>query len=95
MLSEELGIQLRRVGSGTRLTFTNAGEAKLSDWMERNAFVSWVEHPAPWLLEHDLIQGESLPLNLQGNQSHPFHKQLSAIRSAQKQRAKELLIFGK
>jgi hypothetical protein len=93
LLSEELGIQLRRVGSGTRMTFTSAGEAKLSDWMEQNAFVTWIEHPTPWLLEDELIQGESLPLNLQGNQSHPFHTQLSNIRSEQKLKAKELPVM--
>lgn len=36
LLAERLGIQLRRVGSGQRLTFA-AGEARLSAWMADNA----------------------------------------------------------
>jgi hypothetical protein len=36
LLAERLGIQLRQVGSGRRLTFA-AGEAKLSAWMADNA----------------------------------------------------------
>lgn len=90
LLSDELDIQLRRVGSGNRMTFTKNGEGKLSEWMEKNAFVSWVEHPEPWNLEHELIKTLSLPLNLQDNREHHFHAQLSAIRSAHKQRAREL-----
>jgi hypothetical protein len=41
LLADELGIQLQRVGSGTRLTFL-AGERVLSDWMHANARVSWL-----------------------------------------------------
>ena len=44
LLSAELGIDLYRVGSGTRLTF-GAGEQRLSEWMSENAFVSWIVHP--------------------------------------------------
>ena len=93
LLSDELGIQLRRVGSGNRMTFTTSGETKISDWMEKNAFVVWIEHPTPWLLEDELIQTKSLPLNLQGNQAHPFHKELSLLRSEQKKKAKELPVM--
>jgi hypothetical protein len=38
LLAEQPAIQLRRVGSGTRLTFAD-GEARLSQWMADNAFV--------------------------------------------------------
>src|SRR5258706_7480354 len=41
LLADELGIQLRRVGSGMRKTFTE-GERQLWDWMAENAFGSWV-----------------------------------------------------
>jgi hypothetical protein len=37
LLSVSLNIELRRVGSGNRLTFAD-GERRLSDWMEANAF---------------------------------------------------------
>ena len=44
---------LRRVGSGHQMTFTREGELWLNDWLERNAFVCWVEHQEPWLAEDD------------------------------------------
>jgi hypothetical protein len=36
LLADELGIELRRVGSGKRFTFST-GEKRLSEWMEANA----------------------------------------------------------
>lgn len=79
LLADELGIQLRRVGSGNRMTF-GGGERALSAWMAQNAFVSWVVREAPWELEDDLIPALDLPLNLKGNQRNPFHPVLSEIR---------------
>lgn len=35
-----LGLELRRVGSGKRLTFA-AGEARLTQWLADNARVCW------------------------------------------------------
>ncbi|WP_369408685.1 GIY-YIG nuclease family protein [Herbidospora daliensis] len=46
-----LGLELRRVGSGRRLTFGPAGEELLSTWMGDHAHVSWIQHPEPWLAE--------------------------------------------
>jgi hypothetical protein len=63
LLSEALGIELRRVGSGTRRTFSD-GERELSKWMSANAFVCWVEDTQPWALEEQLIARSDLPLNL-------------------------------
>lgn len=91
LLEETLGIQLRRVGSGTRKTF-HTGETVLSQWMAENAFVTWLPHEAPWVVEHHLIGTLSLPLNLDKNKQHPFNAVLSRMRSAAKQRAKELPI---
>ena len=87
LLSESLGIQLRRVGSGWRLTF-GAGEELLSDWMHANAFVTWQTHPEPWVLEEQLICKLSLPLNLDMNSEHPFHATLSNIRRQAKAAAR-------
>ena len=72
LLADELGIELRRVGSGTRRTFSD-GERKLSEWMGSNAFVCWTEDPEPWLLEEDLIAQFDLPLNLDQNKRNTFH----------------------
>jgi hypothetical protein len=41
LLADHLGLELRRVGSGKRMTFTKSGESILSNWMARNAFVAW------------------------------------------------------
>jgi hypothetical protein len=80
LLAERLGIQLRRVGSGRRLTFAG-GEGKLSAWMADNAYVTWVETNRPWLAEQQLIGSVDLPLNLDQNRHHPFHQQLTKIRA--------------
>jgi hypothetical protein len=42
-----LGLQLRRVGSGTRLTFGPASEQTLSEWMAEHARVCWCETSEP------------------------------------------------
>jgi hypothetical protein len=91
LLRVSLNIQLRRVGSGNRLTFAQ-GEAVLSDWMDKNAFIAWCEHPSPWEPEEELIKEVSLPLNLDQNQLHPFYWKLKRIRQLAKVRARELPI---
>jgi hypothetical protein len=88
LLADTLGIRLRRVGSGNRLTFAG-GEDALSTWMQRNAFVTWRVDPEPWLLEEQLIGRLALPLNLDQNQRHPFHAQLSALRRNAKAQARQ------
>lgn len=80
LLSQKLGISLQKVGSGDRLTFGN-GEDILSNWMSENAYVTWLVRDEPWLLEDQLIKMLSLPFNLKGNESHPFHPILTKIRS--------------
>lgn len=93
LLSQALGIELRRVGSGTRRTFGPEGEARLSAWLEDYARVVWQSHSAPWTLEDKLIRALALPLNLHGNQRHPFHPQLTEVRSTAKRRADSLPIL--
>lgn len=80
LLADELGIELRRVGTGTRMTF-GTGEQALSMWMSHNAFVSWIVDPEPWILEAQLIAELDVPLNLEGNAHNAFHPELSAARS--------------
>ena len=46
LLADDLGIQLRRVGSGKRMTFVE-GEQALSAWMGENALVSWIVRDRP------------------------------------------------
>lgn len=92
LLEDELGIQLRRVGSGKRMTFAG-GEERLSEWLQENAFLTWLVHEEPSSLENQLISELSLPLNLAGNQAHPFHSSLSGVRAEAKRRARELPIL--
>ena len=80
LLTPESHYPLRRVGSGRRMTFTHNGEQWLDAWMEKNAYVFWVEHETPWELEEDLLCALSLPLNIQGNRSHPFAIELNRLR---------------
>ena len=87
LLSQESNFPLRRVGKPKpkgkkeRFTFTHVGEQWLDKWMEKNAFVYFIENMEPWDLEKILINEISLPLNIQGNKHHPFAKLLSNMRS--------------
>ena len=56
LLTDKSDYPLRRVGSGKRMTFTHLGEVWLDEWMEENAFVCWVQHPAPWGLRRRLLR---------------------------------------
>ncbi|WP_342593452.1 GIY-YIG nuclease family protein [Streptomyces inhibens] len=85
-----LGLELRRVGSGKRMTFAKAGEAVLSQWMARHARVCWLEHPEPWTVESGLIARLDLPLNLDRNRHNAFHPRLTEMRAQARQRAGEL-----
>jgi hypothetical protein len=89
LLSEKLGIELRRVGSGKRMTFSQ-GEEALSNWIEENAFVSWIVHVEPWQVEEVAIRRISLPLNLSDNERHPFHRTLTSIRRDMKRKARAM-----
>jgi hypothetical protein len=89
LLADELGIELRRVGSGRRRTFVR-GEQVLSDWMAEHAFVSIVEHPRPWELEDELIATLDVPLNLEGNSRNAFHAELTEVRRRAVAAANEL-----
>jgi hypothetical protein len=80
LLSGVSSFPLRRVGSGSRMTFTHPGEQWLDAWMEKNARVHWIPVEAPWELEDTLIASIPLPLNIQGN-SHHFRMTLSGMRS--------------
>ncbi|MFD7407947.1 GIY-YIG nuclease family protein [Streptomyces sp. NPDC059866] len=87
-----LGLELRRVGSGTRLTFGKAGEARLSQWMAGNAQVCWLEHEEPWTMESELISQLDLPLNLDQNRRNGFHDRLKELRAKARERPRALPI---
>ncbi|TCM41762.1 GIY-YIG nuclease family protein [Kribbella sp. VKM Ac-2568] len=89
LLSEELGIQLRRVGSGQRMAFGH-DEAVVSDWMAHHAHECRAATATPWLLESRLIHNLVLPLNL--DQNKHSGAELTAARANQRARARELPI---
>ena len=81
LLGGELGIALRRVGSGRRYTLTNPGEQRLDAWMADNAFVTWVETERPWETERTILQsGLPLLLNVRDNASAVHTSVVSAAR---------------
>jgi hypothetical protein len=91
LLADQLGIALRRVGSGGRYTFTNPGERVLDNWIAQHAHVTWVATERPWEVERLFLEsGIVLPLNIRGNPRQDLAKPLSAIRSAARRRADEL-----
>ena len=90
LLSDQLGIELRRVGRSERLMFTPEGEAALSAWMEENAFVCWMVCEEPWVVERGIIRAVNLPLNLRDNDHHPYCTALRACRAAARGRARGL-----
>jgi hypothetical protein len=92
LLADELGVQLRRVGSGKRMTF-GPGEQDLSDWMAENALVAWIVDREPWLLEARLIAGLDVPLNLEGNSHNRFHPELTNRRAEAVASARSLPIL--
>lgn len=92
LLSDELGLQLRRTGRTERLTF-GEGESALSGWMADHARVCWYIDPEPWLIEAKLISELALPLNLDQNKDGVFHQVLSAVRQAQRQVARDLPVL--
>jgi hypothetical protein len=89
LLADTLRIQLRRVGSGKRFTFTNPGEQRLDAWMADHARVAVLPTERPWEVEQHLFGALSLPLNIRDNR-HPFLAALAGIRSEAKERAKGL-----
>jgi hypothetical protein len=92
ILADHLGVELRRVGSGKRFTFS-AGEARLSAWMDENARSVWLTCEEPWKLEAILISKLYLPLNLDQNNRNEFHPILSQLRRAARHRAKALAVL--
>ena len=95
LLASTLNIKLRRVGSGTRYTFTNSGEQVLDQWMDQHAFVTWVEAKAPWEIEKKLLSsGLNLPLNVDGNPSQDAVAIVRAERLKARRRADELGIVS-
>jgi hypothetical protein len=87
LLADDLGLVLRVVGSGKRMTF-GEGEETLTGWMSGNALVSWLEHSEPWRVEEHAIRSLCLPLNLDQNSHCAFHSGLTELRRDAKAKAR-------
>ena len=92
LLSDALSVELRRVGSGGRITLTHAGEQALDAWMDQHLRVSWTVCAAPWEVEGGILRLASFPLNLDDNGHHAFSATLSALRRSAITRARDLPI---
>lgn len=79
LLGKELGIELRRIGSGERSTFAG-GEPVLTQWMAENTLVSWIVRQEPWHFEDKLIAALDVPLNIQGNKRNAYYAELKRRR---------------
>jgi hypothetical protein len=83
LLGDEIGVALRRVGSGARYTFGNQGEQVLDSWMAEHARVTWHETEQPWLLEGQVLDsGLPLPLNVRDNPCAAHIQHLKSVRAA-------------
>jgi len=58
--------------------------------MDKNALVSWLTIPESWLLEEQLLGITDLPLNLEGNNQHPFRTTLNVVRADARAHARSL-----
>jgi hypothetical protein len=90
LLRHQLNIDLRRVGSTGRYTFTNPGEQQLDDWMAAYAFVTWHTCEQPWEAEGAILRsGLPLPLNIADNPCVAHTEYLSPIRREARARANQ------
>ena len=90
LLEDQLGTRPTRISS-RNWHFEGEAEKALSDWIARNATVSWVtvyELKHRRALEDYLIETCQVPLNLKGNRKHPFYGTLYALRRAADARTK-------
>jgi hypothetical protein len=93
VLADELGLELRRVGSGRRRTLAG-GEAVLTRWMADNVLVSWVARREPWHFEEELISKVDVPLVLHGNKNNAFYPELNRLRREAVRRSNRLRVLA-
>jgi hypothetical protein len=85
LLAPQLG--LRRASTSSK-SF-GEGERRISEWMDANAYVTWIEHAEPWSIEPGVIASLNLPLNLAHNPDHPFRERLRQARSSLSARVRQ------
>jgi hypothetical protein len=85
LLYEDLG--WRAIWASTRPGLQSRDLAALSDWQAENLAVQWCVCEEPWTTEPAVIAAMAPPMNLEHNQSHPFHTSMSARRREFRQAA--------
>ena len=86
LLMEKLSLDPKARLDG-RVDF-DATESTLSGWISEHGSVSWVSHPAPWQIEGSLVRALGVPLNLYGNEGHPFFQILTSARARVREAAR-------
>ena len=86
ILGESMNMPL--IKKGSRI-FLGENEAKLNEWLNENARVTFVECEEPWLYESSLIKQLDLPMNLEHNKQHLFYATMKKIRSDARKAARE------
>lgn len=67
--------------AANRASMSAEDDRRLTEWMSREAMVTWLVCDRPWEVErHILASGPRLPLNIQGSLD-PFSRTLSALRT--------------
>jgi len=85
LMLDKLSLEPRRRADG-RVDFGGT-ERILSDWIARHGAVSWVCGPDPWQIEGSLLKSLGVPLNLHGNEGHPFFHVLAGARAHLREKA--------
>jgi hypothetical protein len=86
LLLDVLG--LTPVKSGGKVQLPEEQNAQLSRWQHQHLRLTWHAATEPWLLESAVIGKLSPPLNLDGNDHHPFYRTVSDARRRLQQAAR-------
>jgi hypothetical protein len=70
-----------------RPLLTSEDNKELMKWQHQHLRLTWAIHPRPWEIEHEVIRRVEPPLDLAGNQAHPFWQTLTDARKRFKQAA--------
>lgn len=85
LLLDKLSLEPRKRSDG-RVDFGGT-EGILSGWIARHGAVSWVCGSDPWKMEASLVKSLGVPLNLHGNEGHPFFHVLASARAHVREKA--------
>lgn len=82
LLTPTLQLSAERPPSSDRAVLTKPSEAVLTQWIKRNLSLTCVTHPAPKVVEGEVIRDMKPPCNLDHNSGHPNYGFMSSARAA-------------